>query len=458
MKNLGNYFLILFITFNLMAQTNFIIGLDVSSLKQVEVNGGIFKENGIQKSFFDIIKYKNIDFVRLKLWHTPDGGYNGLNNVVDQAKKIKAFGFKFLLDIHYSDTWADPAHQTKPQNWKNLSYDTLIDSVFAYTFNVINTLKTYKCLPDIVQVGNEITSGFLWDDGRVDGRYDNDIQWSKFTLLLKKAIKAVNDAKSINDSIKIMLHIDKGGDNATSTWFFDKIKSYGVNFDIIGLSYYPWWHGKMADLRNNIISLYQKFKKPIIVVETAYPFTLSWNDNTTNIVGNANQLLDGYPASIDGQKKYLEDLIVMLKNIDNKCFGLFYWEPAWISTISWGSSWENLCLFDFNGELLPSIYGFEKKVDVIGGSVNKTSSNDIKVYPNPFNNSSKIKIHLVKNSYVKIILCDILGRKIEILNDEICPSGTNLFEVYATNLTSGIYILKVIINNEVKPIKIMLVK
>ena len=157
-----------------------------------------------------------------------------------------------------------------------------------------------------------------------------------------------------------MIHIDRGGDVGGATWFFDRLAAQGVDFDVIGLSYYPWWHGTLDDVDATVDSLARRYGKDIIIVETAYPWTLDWHDDTHNLVGLPEQLLPGYPATVDGQRAFLADLIdIVAAAPGGRGRGLFYWAPECISVQGMGSPWENLALFDFNGDLLPSVSAFE---------------------------------------------------------------------------------------------------
>ena len=335
---------------NLFSQSNsFIRGVDISFTPQIEDLGGKYKLNGVTKDVLDIFKESGVNYIRLRLWHTPSDGYCGLAKTLAYAKRIKAKGFKFLLDIHYSDWWADPGKQTKPAAWANLSFTVLKDSVYSYTKNVITLLKNQNTLPDMVQVGNEITNGMLWPDGR----NNTSAGWAAFGELLKKGIAGVKDAAGVS-SIKIMIHIDKGGNNSTSRWFFDNLIAQGVQFDVIGQSYYPWWHGTLTDLTNNINDLAVRYNKEIVVAETAYPWTTQYqNDGHGNIFGSSTALLPSYPATVKGQKDFLIYLSKVIRDAKNsKGIGFFYWEPSYISVPPIGSSWENLATFGFRNSNL----------------------------------------------------------------------------------------------------------
>jgi arabinogalactan endo-1,4-beta-galactosidase len=340
----------------------FIKGADISFLQEIEDDGGIFREDGSPRDLLDILKDHGFNYARLRIWHSPPAAYCGLESTLVMAARIKAKGLGLLLDFHYSDTWADPGRQSKPAAWANLGFDSLKDSVYEYTRLVMMRLKSQNTPPDMVQLGNEITCGMLWDDGRVCGALDTPRQWQKLGELLSEGIRGVHAAGDAADSVRIMIHIDRGADAAGSTWFFDNLIAQGIDFDVIGLSYYPWWHGTLEDVAANLDTLALRYGREIVLVETAYPWTLDWEDGMHNIVGLPGQLLPGYPASVSGQEEFLTDLMALVARIPmGRGAGLFYWEPDYVSTRSMGSPWENLTLFDFEGNLLPSITAFEAR-------------------------------------------------------------------------------------------------
>jgi arabinogalactan endo-1,4-beta-galactosidase len=343
----------------------FIKGADVSFLQQEESHNALYKDGGNVKDALTIFRDHGMNYCRLRIWHTPPGGLNGLASALEMAAQVKQWGMKLLLDFHYSDWWADPGHQTKPAAWDSLPFSVLVDSVNKYTTLVINALKNQRSLPDMVQIGNEITCGMLWPDGSVCGINDTPAQWHNLGLLLKAARDAVQSAAS-PDTIPVMVHSDRGGSMNDAIWFYDHLLQEEVPFDIIGLSYYPWWHGNMNGLNENLDTLSVRYMKGIIVVETAYPWTLGRNDTIGNIVGDSSQLLPEYPATPSGQQAYIRDLVLTVRNVyGGRGVGVFYWEPDWISAVDWGSAWENLALFDFNGNLLPAIDAFNVKSAVI---------------------------------------------------------------------------------------------
>ncbi len=340
-------------------------GVDTSSLPQVEDKGGVFYDaNGQAQDIFEILADHGINYVRLKLWHTPANGYNNLDRVKGMATRIEQAGMGFLLDFHYSDTWADPKKQYKPLAWWDFSYDELEAAVYSYTKDAITALREQGTEPDIVQIGNEIPGGMLWDHGKLDG---SDDQFARLTRLLKAGIAGVKDAGC---DAKIMLHLDRGGNNDLFRWWFDNIIAEGVEFDVIGLSFYGYWHGDLSDLAANLADLAQRYKKELIVVETAYAYTLANQDGYGNIIGRADQLIVGYPATVDGQSAWLRDLMQVVKDAPGGLAkGVFYWEPAWLGLkgCGWnpadpqsGNAWENQALFDFDGHVLPSLAVFRE--------------------------------------------------------------------------------------------------
>ncbi|HNW58456.1 MAG TPA: glycosyl hydrolase 53 family protein [bacterium] len=337
----------------------FIKGADLSFIPQIEDLGGLFLAGGTAADPLQIMKERGLNLVRLKLWHTPVQNYDNLARVLVMARRIKASGLRFMLDFHYSDTWADPGHQTKPAAWAGLPFTTLRDSVFAYSRNVMAALIAQGTRPEIVQPGNEITPGLLWNDGRVGGSFETAVQWQNLAALLNAAIDGIRQSGPGADSVRIMIHIDRGGDNARCRWFFDKLIANKVPFDIIGLSYYPWWHGSLDKVKANLADLSIRYGKDLVIAETAYPWTLQWADNVGNIVGSSSQLLSGYPATVEGQRSFLQDLLQIVEDAPHRRGrGMVYWAPDYIPVPGLGSPWENNALFDFKGNVLSSMEVF----------------------------------------------------------------------------------------------------
>jgi arabinogalactan endo-1,4-beta-galactosidase len=334
-------------------------GADLSFLTEIEQSNTSFYDSGTAKPVLTIFKNNGCNLVRVRLWYNPSTAHSGLAEVLGFCQRIKQSGMDILLDFHYSDTWADPSTQTTPASWAALSFATLQDSVFQYTRRVITLLQNQNTMPAIVQVGNEINTGILWNLGKLSSWTDPNL--SNFTTLLSKAIAGVK-AVDTNNSISIMLHY-AGPSNALG--FFNLIKQQGVTYDMIGLSYYPWWHGTdITALQQSLNTLATTFARKIMIVETAYPFTLQWNDNTNNIVGTTNQLITGYDATQAGQLTYLQQLKTILLAVPNSLgVGFCYWEPDWVAfkgpTATNGSTWENLALFDFQNKSTIALQAFK---------------------------------------------------------------------------------------------------
>lgn len=328
-------------------------GADLSFVPKLEHNGAVFRRAGYERDVLEIFRSAGVEVIRMRLWHTPSEPWSGIDSVIAFAERADALGFKLLLDLHYSDSWADPTQQTKPVAWQSLTYAQLEDSVYRYTNEVVLRFRDADILPNAIQIGNEIGGGFLWTTGRVGGAYDTPQQWTQFTNLLKAGINGVRDSLSEPEWPEIVIHHQEGGDAAACNWFYSHLEDYNVPFDIIGLSYYPWWHGSLDDLSANVAQLVNDFGKSVQIVETAYPWMTGWCDNENNIVWEDTPLLPAYPATELGQAFYLgglRDRLEAVPNLSNKL--ICYWEPAWIPTTTFGSPWENLALFDCDGDAL----------------------------------------------------------------------------------------------------------
>ncbi|MEZ4590842.1 MAG: glycosyl hydrolase 53 family protein [Chloroflexota bacterium] len=335
----------------------FMRGVDVSFLPMIERCNGRFRQNQEAVDALAFMAAQGVNFVRLRLWVNPADGANGLEDVLALARRAHDLNLGLLLDFHFSDTWADPEHQTKPAAWADLPFADLQTAVTNHTRTTLAALHAQGTPPDVIQLGNEITYGFLWPDGRIGPGYEEN--WPQFAALLSAAQAGAAASFPGADQIPILLHLHTGGDLGQSRWFFDHLTAQNVPFDQIGLSFYPWWHGSLLDLQTNMNGLASRYGKPIVVVETAYPWTLDWADLVHNPVGEADQLLVGYPATRRGQAGFLLDVRTAVSQLpQNLGAGFFYWAPEAITTPACGSSWENLALFDFAGEALPAWQAF----------------------------------------------------------------------------------------------------
>jgi arabinogalactan endo-1,4-beta-galactosidase len=253
----------------------FLIGADISWLPQQEAQGRCFSVAGVECDLLKILKEHHFNAIRLRIFVDPTvpGGYSsngfcGLEASVAMARRVKAEGLQFLLDFHYSDTWADPAHQKKPAAWRDLDFAGLTNAVLRYTRDTLTDFKRLNITPDIVQVGNEISNGLLWPDGKSDG-------FDQLSALLAAGIRGVRET---TPSAKIMLHLAWGGQNEKSRWFLDNAMKRGLDFDLIGQSYYPRWHGTLEDLKANLTDLAARYRQEIIVVEYSTPHVREVNE------------------------------------------------------------------------------------------------------------------------------------------------------------------------------------
>ncbi len=325
----------------------FIKGMDVSMVKELESMGVSYKLNGIEDDLFRILRKCGTNMIRIRIWPDPfdesgnsyGGGGNDLQTAIDIAKRTVESGMDFLLDFHYSDFWADPAKQVKPKAWRNLSGEALETAVYLHTVDSLKALKNQGLEPKMVQVGNEITKGLLWPEGYVD-------KTESMANLLKAGIKGVREECP---DARIVLHLDFGTDNAMYRRWFDDISSYGVDFDIIGMSYYPHWNGSLELLKQNMDDISSRYDKDVLIAETSIGYTTD-NFGLNGIVYcKEHEKLTGYPATKAGQEAFLRDLFKTVRNVDGKRgIGVFYWEPEWlpIPECTWASESGSIYMHD----------------------------------------------------------------------------------------------------------------
>lgn len=335
-------------------------GADLSSLPRLEAAGAVYRVDGVARDPLAIFHDAGYRLVRLRLWHSPVDPLDRLPAVVAFARRVHAAGFEILLDLHYCDTWADPGRQDPPAAWVGLSEAALADSVRSYTAGVVRAFRDAGVLPAHIQLGNEIDNGLLWDRGRVGSEsddWDTPAQWAQLTALLAAAAAGVRDGAPADSPPQVVLHVACGGDAAGCRRFFERMTAARVPFDAIGVSFYPWWHGTLPQLAINLADLARRFGKPVLIVETAYPWTLEWADGAHNVVGLEQQQHAGYPVTPEGQHRFLADLCAAVGGIPGGLgAAVIVWEPAWIAAPrSAGSPVENLALFGFDGDALPGL-------------------------------------------------------------------------------------------------------
>ncbi len=359
-------------------------GMDVSTLLEVERCGGKFFDQGKERELLSILKDYDVNAIRIRLWNHPyseDGDpYGAGTNDFETAKKLlrrgKELGFDILLDYHYSDFWADPGKQFVPKAWRGYSVEQLEQAVYDYTRLTLSELLKENLLPEMVQVGNELSNGLLWPTGRVP-EYDNIARY------VKAGVRAVREVSRLSGrEIKVMLHLDNGGNNALYREWFDNFTSRGGDFDVIGLSYYPFWHGTMDMLIDNMKDIAKRYKKDLIVAEVSMGYTMEDYASFEKLskeerkgMATRQELVDKieYPMTKEGQSNFMRTLMERLEEVPEKRGkGFFYWEPAWIpvpgsgwateSSLQYiedkgpcGNEWANQALFDYQGNALPAL-------------------------------------------------------------------------------------------------------
>lgn len=330
----------------------FFKGVDISSLLELENNGlRLYTKEGKACEALELCRKNGINSIRIRIWNEPSrikeaGGYCDLEHTVLIARRIKEKNFHFLLDFHYSDFWADPGKQEKPEAWKRLDKDELVQAVYDYTREVLVRLKEEHCMPDMVQIGNEIRSGMLFPDGEVPN-------YEQLAKLVNAGIQAVRDTDA---DIKVMIHLDQGGKFYYLKNWFDAMFAAGMHpFDIIGVSYYPFWHGTFTDLKNSLESLVDRYSLPVMVVETAHP----WRRCQDGFVTEEQEKIAGFQAGIEEQCTVMKLLMNIVASVKNQMgLGVYYWEPLVLPMEGQGSWANNMGMLDLNGRELPAFEEF----------------------------------------------------------------------------------------------------
>lgn len=383
--------------------TDFIKGADVSIMTELERNGTKFYDNGIEQDGLTILKNHGVNWIRVRIWNNPyvvgpegvGGGNTDEAKAIEMAKRAKALGMKVLVDFHYSDFWVDPGQQKKPDAWKNDSGDKLVDDVYAYTAKVMQDFNAQGVTPDMVQVGNELNNGMLWPEAQLTE--DNPNGYKFLAKLLNAGLQAVHDNDKDN-KVKTMIHLAGVDVNLYHTFFDNLIVKNKVNdFDIIGMSFYPFWHGTMDDLKNTMNDVSAKYNKDVIAVETAFGYTLEDADFEKNNFGTNEEKVGGYKATVQGQATGLRDVMATVASVnDNRGLGIFYWAPDWVinEKVGWksnggGNGWDNLTLFDTKGNALESMDTFNlvsdpnnQYIEPQVTAINTVDVKDVSLYSN----------------------------------------------------------------------------
>lgn len=383
--------------------TDFIKGADVSIMPELERNGTKFYDNGIEQDGLTILKNHGVNWIRVRIWNNPyvvgpegvGGGNTDEAKAIEMAKRAKALGMKVLVDFHYSDFWVDPGQQKNRMLGKNDSGDKLVDDVYAYTAKVMQDFNAQGVTPDMVQVGNELNNGMLWPEAQLTE--DNPNGYKFLAKLLNAGLQAVHDNDKDN-KVKTMIHLAGVDVNLYHTFFDNLIVKNKVNdFDIIGMSFYPFWHGTMDDLKNTMNDVSAKYNKDVIAVETAFGYTLEDADFEKNNFGTNEEKVGGYKATVQGQATGLRDVMATVASVnDNRGLGIFYWAPDWVinEKVGWksnggGNGWDNLTLFDTKGNALESMDTFNlvsdpnnQYIEPQVTTINTVDVKDVSLYSN----------------------------------------------------------------------------
>lgn len=375
-----------------------ILGIDCSTyLEELSHGAKYYDESGNPVDPVEILRNNGVSVVRLRLWvdpHSEDGtpylaGTCDLDCFIRTAKLFLAHDYRIMLDIHYSDFWADPGKQFIPKSWHIETIEDAENKVYEYTSDVLRRIAAEHIPLDYIQVGNEITNGILWPIGKlVENPSDPNgarLGYDRLTRLLKAGVKA---CRELTPSSKLILHLERSYDIAMYNEFFDNMRAYNVDYDVIGMSYYPYWHGNLDQYFGNVDNLKSRYGKEVFTAELGYAFTLEdyiKEDGVGGarlVIGESNAeefgFFSEYPVSREGQAKFTHDFLAGA--VDHDLDGVFWWEPLWIpgDGICWASQeakvyigethktscrneWANQCLFDYQGKILPALKEYQQK-------------------------------------------------------------------------------------------------
>lgn len=403
--------------------THFANGADIGWLSQMEASGyKFYNDSGIQENCMQILKEKGINALRFRVWVNPTGGWCGKKDVATMAHRADSMGLMVMLDFHYSDTWADPGHQTKPAAWKNDPLSKLLTDIYNHTYDVLDTLKQLGITPKWVQVGNETNNGMLWPDGTATTNMPN------FASMVTSGYNAI---KAIDSSILAIVHLSSGDDNSMYRWMFDGLKSNSAKWDVIGMSQYPYWANLPWTVDDNeclanMKDMISRYQKKVMIVETGYVY---------------NQPI--------AANNFLLDLIAKTKSVNG--LGVFYWEPE---CYNWQGY--NLGAWDpVTKEPTSAMDAFLGIKDTLTNTISQVAieKNEISVYPNPLSgNELNIMLTGLKGT-TTVSLLNING---QVINSNSF-AGKDLFVMKNLKLQPGIYFVA-IDNAEQKLMKLFIVK
>ncbi len=362
------------------------LGIDASSYLDELQHGAKYYRGDLEIDPLDALRDNGVEFFRIRVWndpYSPEGepylaGNCDMDHYIRLGKLAKGKGYKLLMDLHYSDFWADPQKQMIPKAWRSYGADELVEAVYSFTRSCLERALAEGVAPQMIQVGNEITNGILWPIGRLqepDGRRGN---YLNFCRLIDAGCRACRD---VLPEAKIVLHLERSNDAAVYQEFFTEMEKAKIDYDIIGASYYPYWHGTPQELFNNLRAC-RRFGKELMIMELGYGFTtktyVQKGQPQRLVIDEARAYVPGvterYPISPEGQAAFLCDFLQRAE--EENMAGVFYWEPLWLpgEGICWASEagqayireegkstaneWANQCLFDYEGKMLPGFGSF----------------------------------------------------------------------------------------------------
>ena len=368
-----------------------ILGIDVSTyLEQQKIARPIYKKDGQGIDPFEAFIKQGVTHLRTRVWNDPYdesgkpylGGTCDLANFIALAKTLEKYHFKHVLDFHYSDFWVDPSKQFLPKAWKDFSFDELVKAVYEFTKESLLKIKEEGIDLEIVQAGNEITHGMLWPYGKLLYREERPESFDRLATLLKSAHQAIRE---VYPKAKILLHLEQSYDQLIYRDIISNLLNRGVKLDIIGSSYYPFWHHGFDEYFSNMDMVRNEFGLEVMNIELGFPFTTK--DYRRDESGELKQLVINddnikgfmeympYYPSPEGQARFIEEFLKLAK--EHKLSGVFYWEPLWVpgEGICWASKeaqiyqmdikkdtrneWANQCLFDYEANALPALYKYK---------------------------------------------------------------------------------------------------
>ena len=364
----------------------FVKGMDLSTLLELERCGAKYYDHGQEMDILDIMKKYDVDTIRLRIWNDPwseDGksygaGENDVKTTLEIAKRVTAAGFGVLMNFHYSDFWADPGKQIKPKAWKDYSVDELEQAVYDFTLETMELFKKEGVNITMVQVGNELSNGLLWPEGMIR----EDLGKTEYDNVARFVGAGIRAVRKVTPDAGVMIHLDNGGNNELYRRWFDHYVERGEDFDMIGLSYYPFWHGTMDMLFHNMNDIAERYHKDLVIAEVSMGFTMDdykayekLTDEERKGYATRPALVEKieFPMTVQGQYDFTKTLLERLLTVkEGRGKGFFWWEPAWIPVAGsgWatpeslkymndpgpcGNEWANQALFDYDGNVLPTL-------------------------------------------------------------------------------------------------------